>query len=286
MTQPAPTPPAPTPSPGPAQPPGQPAPTPGPAQPAPGQPAQPPAPVPPAPPVPPPGAPAFVAPTPANQPAGQPAGAPAQAPAPGQGEHPDGYPPNTPIAQMTEGQQAAYWKAQARKHEDRVKAMADYDQMKTAYDEYQRLLTASQTQHEKDVAEARRQGHASALAEAGGQLVEQWVRAAAAGRLADESVNALLAGLDRSRFLHANGGVDTDKVYQFVGSIAPAAPVQPAAGQGAPAGAPGVPAVAAPARGPDFGQGHPSSARPSGLEAGRELARQRFGLKTTSSAAP
>jgi hypothetical protein len=216
-----------------------------------------------------------VAPTPANQPG--PAGEQ------GQGENPDGYPPNTPIAQMTVEQQVAYWKTQSRRHEDRVKSMADYDQMKTAYDEYQRLLTASQTQHEKDVAEARRQGHATALSEAGGQLVEQWVRAAAAGRLADESVNALLAGLDRSRFLHANGGVDTDKVYQFVGSIAPAAPAQPAVVGGAAAGAPpAVPGVPAPSRVPDFGQGAPSSARPSGLEAGRELARQRFGSRTTT----
>jgi hypothetical protein len=195
----------------------------------------------------------------------------------------DGFPANTPISEMTAKQQVAYWRTQSRRHEDRVKAMSDYDKYKDSYDEYQRLLTASQTEQEKAVAEAHRQGRATALAEAGGQLVEQWVRAAAAGRLADESVNALLAGLDRTRFLHANGGVDTDKVYQFVGSIAPA-PAPPADGASAQPPPPAAAPVVTPARGPDFGQGQPSSARPSGLEAGREIARQRFGKQPANSA--
>jgi hypothetical protein len=200
------------------------------------------------------------------------------------------YPENTALAAMTLEQQAEYWRHKARKHEDRVKAQSDYDQLKETAEKYQKLVEQSQTDHEKAVAEARRQGHAAALAEAGGQLVEQWVRAAAAGRLAEESVNALLLGLDRSRFLHTNGGVDTDKVYALVSSIAPAAPA-PAA---PPAGAPGqppqpgqpapVPApapVVRPAGAPDFGQGQPSAPRPSGLEAGREIARKRFGAPST-----
>jgi hypothetical protein len=160
--------------------------------------------------------------------------------------------------------------------------MSDYDQLKATADEYQRLVTASQTEHERAVAEARRQGHATALAEAGGQLVEQWLRAAAAGRLPEESVNALLAGLDRSRFLNQQGGVDTDKVYALVNSVAiaqpaPAAPAAGTPGQPAPAAQPvQPPPPAAPPRGPDFGQGNPGSARPTGLAAGREIARQRF----------
>jgi hypothetical protein len=274
VTQPAPTPPAPP------TPPAQPAPT----QPTP--PGQPQPPAPPTNPAPPPGGGQFVAPTPAAQPATggqQPTGNGARS---GDADDADGFPANTPIAEMTAKQQANYWRTQARKHEDRVKGMSDYDKYKDSYDEYQRLLHASQTEQEKAVAEAHRQGRASALAETGGQLVEQWVRAAAAGRLADESVNALLAGLDRSRFLHENGGVDTDKVYQFVGSIAPAVPAVPVAAPGAPANPaqPVVPAPVTPPRGPDFGQGTPSSARPSGLEAGREIARQRFSSPTNQAA--
>ncbi len=197
---------------------------------------------------------------------------------------PNGFPQNTPWRDMQPAEQVAYWQHQARRHEDRVKSMDDYDQLKQVAAEYQRIREANQTEQEKLVADARRQGHAEALAAAGGQLVEQWVRAATAGRLPQESVNALLGGLDRARFLK-DGAVDTDKVYAFVNSIAPAAVAQPQVQPGQPA-APTAPAtapagtqplVAAPAGGaPDFGQGQPATSRPSGLAAGREIARQRF----------
>lgn len=270
-----------------------------PAQPNPGtqtDPPAPPAPQPPAPPVPPPPAPPtppaptpapqFVAPVPApgQPPASGGTGQPGQAPA--TGTDPSGFPANTPWRDMTPDQQVAYWQHQARKHEDRVRGMSDYDQLRQKADEYERLVTASQTEHERAVAEARRQGHASALAEAGGQLVEQWLRAAAAGRLPEESVNALLAGLDRSRFLTPQGGVDTDKVYALVTSVAPPSASAPTAPANGTPGQPVQPAPqpvqappsAAPTRGPDFGQGHPGSAKPTGLAAGRDIARQRFGL--------
>jgi hypothetical protein len=191
---------------------------------------------------------------------------------------------------MTPDQQVAYWQHQARKHEDRVRTMGDYDQLKEKADSYERLVAASQSEHERAVAEARRQARTEALTEAGSQLVEQWVRAAAVGRLTDESVNALLQGLDRTRFLNQTGGVDTDKVFTFVGSLAPApaAPAAPAAGSpgqppqpGQPAPAP-APAPIAPPRGTDFGQGNPGTARPTGLEAGRLIARERFAQTPTA----
>lgn len=224
-----------------------------------------------------PAVPVFVAPTPANT------GIPAAAPAGGQEAL--GFPQNTPWRDMQPAEQVAYWQHQARRHEDRVKAMGDYDQLKQVEAEYSKLREASQTEQEKLVAEARRQGHSEAIAAASGQLVEQWVRAAAAGRLHEDSVNALLGGLDRTRFLSQDGGgVDTAKVYALVNSIAPTAVAspQPTPGQPATPAAPAQPAtaqplVAAPAGGvPDFGQGQPATSRPSGLAAGREIARQRF----------
>lgn len=41
----------------------------------------------------------------------------------GGGDMPHGYPLNTPIAEMTVDQQAAYWKHHSRKHEDTVKGL-------------------------------------------------------------------------------------------------------------------------------------------------------------------
>lgn len=265
-----------------------PAPAPNPAPPAP----NPPAPAPSPPPVP-----QFVAPIPTAQAHQTPAnggqhGQPAPVTGTG-GQNPDvyNYPENTALAQMTLEQQSEYWRHKARKHEDRVKQMGDYDQLRQKADEYERLVTESQTQHERAVAEARRQGHAEALAAAGGQLVDQWFRAAAVGRLPEQSVDALLAGLDRSRFMNAQGGVDTDRVYALVNSVAPQSVSAPAV---VVTGTPGQPAVvagvqqaqlvpaaapqpAAPPRGPDFGQGNPGAAKLSGLARGREIARARFG---------
>lgn len=251
VTQPTNQPPAPTgPAPAPATPPGQPAP---PAQP--GQPPVPPTPI---------------------------------APAPATGTDTDAFPANTPVADMSPAEQAAYWKTQARKHEDRVKAMADYDALRKTADDYQRLVQASQTEQERAVAEARQSGAAEALAKVGGELVEQWMRAAIGTRLTEDRVNTILDGLDRSRFLDQNGRVDTAKVASYADNLIPASAAAPAATTvpeaGQPAAVPAQPQTAPP-RGMDFGQGQPTRARPVGIEAGREIARLRFGAKPATTPA-
>lgn len=198
------------------------------------------------------------------------------------------FPEHTPLASMTANQQSEYWRHKARRHEDRVKGMSDYDTLKETAAKYSQLVAASQTEQERAVAEATRQGHATALKEFGGQLVEQWFRVHTAGRLPEESVNALLSGLDRTQFIDANGNVDAVKVQTFVNSIVPAArpatvpaPAGAGPGSGQPPAAP-APQPTAPPRGPDLGQGTPTNPPKSGLEAGRELARARFGTKTAA----
>ena len=216
-------------------------------------------------------------PAPAQPPAGQ------QTP-PAQGD--PGFPANTPWREMNPEQQVAYWQHQSRKHEQRVQSMGDYEQLRQQAAEYQRHQEANQTEHQRAIAEAHRQGASEALAQANGQLVDQWVRAAAAGRLAPEGVDALLANLNRQAFV-SNGAVDTDRVWSFVSSIsgapgpsqpqppAPAQAPQPVQPQQPPAQQP-----VGPSRTPDFGQGQPTATRPSGLEAGRLLAEQRFAKNT------
>lgn len=140
------------------------------------------------------------------------------------GDDDRGYPENTPVAEMTDKQAAAYWKAQSRKHEGRVKQMADYDQLKTAADEYQKLVEASKTDQEKAIDAARSEAREAALKEVGSRLVEAQFTVATAGRLGDEQRTALLGGLDLSRFLTADGSVDAEKVKSFVDSVAPTAP--------------------------------------------------------------
>ncbi len=234
-------------------------------------------------------------------------------PTPGTGavnEH--GYPENTPVTSMTAEQQAAYWRLYARRNEDRVKQMGDYAQLKEQAEAYQKYLQDSQTEQQKAVAEAEARGRKAALAEAGGHMVEAYVRASAAGRMSGEQVDTLLQGLDRTRFVNpSTGQVDAAMVQSYIAMLAPApaAPLYPVMpGAQAPGVAqtynpnqpvtyppattvawgyppqqvPGQPLPAQPDMGaqrqvPNYGQAQFPAPQPRGLEAGRAAARARFG---------
>ena len=134
-----------------------------------------------------------------------------------------GFPDKTPINDMTDGQQAAYWRHQARKHEDRVKSMADYDALKAERDT---LKSKTQTADEKALEAAKKEaGEAAAAAERAKlapRLVSAEFKAANAGRIPAEQLKLVLDGLDPSKFLTAEGEVDADKVKQYVDGLAPA----------------------------------------------------------------
>lgn len=113
------------------------------------------------------------------------------------------------------------WKAEAekyralhRKQEDRAKANAD------AAKELATLKQQSMSDTEKAVAQARVDARAEALREVGGELVDSAVRVAAAGRTVD--VDALLEGLDRSRFVGDDGRPDQAAIGKWMERIAPA----------------------------------------------------------------
>ena len=106
------------------------------------------------------------------------------------------------------------WKTQARKHEDRAKSNA------TAAKELEALKIASMDETGKAVETARSEARAAALVEVGGKLVAAEFKLAAAGRISD--VDALLEGLDRSKFLTDEGDPDTAAITAWVDKIAPA----------------------------------------------------------------
>jgi len=177
-----------------------------------------------------------------------------------------GFPEHTPLEQMTPEQRESYWRAHARKWETLAKGRSDYDDLKAKATQYEALVAASQTDQQRAVSEAANTARRDALVQAGGQIVDAWVRAAAVNRLDEERVNALLTGLNRAAFVNAaTGEVDTDKVVAYVHSIAPQ-PVYPAVAvpvaQAAPApgqpvtGQPGfgAPAPAAPQYQPQYQQ--------------------------------
>jgi len=140
-----------------------------------------------------------------------------------------GFPESTPIAEMTAEQQAAYWKHQARKHEDAAKARKDYDEVVAERD---RLKAATQTEAEKAVEEAKAAARKEALLESAPKLVAAEFKAELKGKRTPEQITALLEPLDLKRFLTDTGEVDTDKVSQYAAGLGSAGSTWPDTGQG------------------------------------------------------
>jgi hypothetical protein len=124
------------------------------------------------------------------------------------------FPANTPVKDMSPEQQAAYWQDKARKHEDRVKAFGDYtpDAINALVQEREALRTASQTDQEKAVNEAREAGRSEVRALLAAERVQNTLERALAGRNPD--VTALL-NLDRSAFIKGDTA-DTDAITAWV----------------------------------------------------------------------
>lgn len=204
--------------------------------------------------------PVFVAPTPA--PPSSPPPVPGQAP-PG---HPSpatpleggdrGYPPDVPLAQMTDAQQAAYWRFHSRRHEATATGRADYDQVKA---ELERLRTATQTDSEKAIEAARLAG----VAEAAPRVVSAYLRGALTGRVAPDVLPQLVDSVNPAYFLTAKGEIDDVKVTAYVAQVAPAQ------------------AATATAQWPDMGQGTRTPVAASRAAAGAAEADKRFGKKPT-----
>lgn len=105
------------------------------------------------------------------------------------------------------------WKALSKKNEDRAKANA------TAAKELEDLKAKSMSEQEKAVATAKEEGKTEARRESALRLVDAEVRAAAAGRKVD--VDALLEGLDRTRFVDDDGEPDTKGISAWLDKLAP-----------------------------------------------------------------
>jgi hypothetical protein len=105
-------------------------------------------------------------------------------------------------------------KSASRKWEDRAKANSN------AAKELETLRQASMTDQEQAVAKAAAEAEARVRAEVGSERVEDAVRAAVGARSVD--VEALLEGMDRTRFLDDNHQPDRDAIAAWVDRIAPA----------------------------------------------------------------
>jgi len=138
-----------------------------------------------------------------------------------------GFPANTPIAEMTAEQQAAYWQDKARKHEERNKAFGRLtpDELATLREkagQHDALERELMSDKDKAVLEAREAATQTAREEYAPRLVRAEFKAAAANRIDAEKLAAILEPLDLTKFLDG-GDVDEAKVAAYVDSIAPRA---------------------------------------------------------------
>lgn len=151
-------------------------------------------------------------------------------PAPEPPKPPDnGFPADTPVNQMTDAQQAAYWKFHSRKHEERVQAYGGLtpEQVKELKDKQEKLEYDLASDTEKKIADARKEAEAATEAKLFPQLATSKLEAAAAGRIDDAKLAAALAPLQASGmtyFRAADGTVDAAKVTAYIDGIAPPKP--------------------------------------------------------------
>lgn len=131
------------------------------------------------------------------------------------------FPSDKTLAEMTVEEQRNYWKAYARRNAKRVKETSDYEDVKRRADDGDKLRKQHQTDQEKAIDEAREAAKAEARGEFGAKLVDAHIIGLIGDRLTEQQRETVLDGLDRSRYLTKSGDVDTDKVKQFVDTIAP-----------------------------------------------------------------
>lgn len=136
-----------------------------------------------------------------------------------------GFPENTPVAEMTVAQQAAYWMWYARKHENLAKARGDYDELKVKADELDKVKAENATDQEKAIAAAKEEARREGEIIGAGRYLKDAVTARfqlLTGK-SDEDVTTAFEHVDAMSFTNKEGAVDTDALTKFASTFGLAA---------------------------------------------------------------
>jgi hypothetical protein len=182
---------------------------------------------------------------------------------------PNGFPENTPVAEMTDAQRASYYAHYNRRDRAELeRVQAELAAAKPLADQFAALEAASKSEAEKAIEAARKDGEkagreaaeAAARTTYGTQLVQARLDAALTAKgLTAEQMTAL-AG-DGSRFIGATG-VDAAALDAFLAAL-PDKPTGPAGP-------------------PDLGGGRRTPVTAGGLQAGADLYASRHPKRTTT----
>ena len=168
----------------------------------------------------------------------------------------EGFPADTAPEDMTQEQQTAYWKHQARRHEQSAKRLGDVtlEQYKAQQTELEQLRRDKMSDSDKALDDARKAGREEERKALQPKMV-QAAFDAAIGTIDDEdeakAVRDMVDALDFGSFITDDGAVDTARVQSVAGRITGSAIARPATS--------------------GYGGGRRSSTQASGVEAGREM---------------
>lgn len=134
-----------------------------------------------------------------------------------------GFPKDTPLVEMTTEQQLAYWKHHARNHESVAKSRADYDQQKADAEKWRKAQEDSKTPDQKAIDDAAKKAREEASAETrksfAPRLVAAEFKAASAGKVSKELLDAFLEDVNHTVYLKPDGELDTDKIEKRVKTL-------------------------------------------------------------------
>lgn len=183
-----------------------------------------------------------------------------------------GFPKDTRVADMTDGQQAAYWRHQSQKHEGRYRHLTgdrSFDDVRKDLEDLAEIKKSQQTPAEQQLTERYEQGKKDAANEANTKAATAILRAnlTSQGFEGDELTD-LLDFIDVSKFV-IDGEVDTDKVAAAAKRFTKAGTANE--DEKRPGG-----------RRRDFGGGNRNNGRPASGAAGRSALERRHGVKSTN----
>lgn len=130
-----------------------------------------------------------------------------------------GYPKDTPVAEMSDAQQAAYHRYHSRKHETRYKSLVGDrtpEQVKADLEEIAKIRREQQTPSEKAINDARDEARKEAIASERKTTATTLFRGALeSSNLKPSEIDELVADAFNAERFISDDGVDTTKIANF-----------------------------------------------------------------------
>lgn len=135
--------------------------------------------------------------------------------------HEHGFPKDTPLVEMSDKEQAAYWKFHARQHESKAKSREDYDQQKADAEKWRQAQKDQMTPDQKAIDAAKEEARLEERRKVAPRLVTAEFKALAGKDVPKDLLDGFLEDVDYTKYLDKNGDVDTEKVQKRVDVLKP-----------------------------------------------------------------